>query len=58
MVYNKGVKQEKKKLFKFLAEPDLLEWLAREAAYRRTSTSQVLRELVVKAMEEGSRENP
>jgi len=51
MVYNEDVKHGKKKLFRFLAEPDLLEWLAREAAYRRSSTSQVLRELVVKAME-------
>ena len=57
MGYNRDVEREKKKLFKFLAEPDLLEWLAREAAHRRTSTSQILRELVVKAMEvqEGER---
>jgi len=40
----------KKQSFNANLDPDMLEWLRQEAARRRCSMNQVLRDLVVKAM--------
>jgi len=50
--------KRQKTIFRFYVDEDLLAWLKAEADRRRTSAAQVLRELVVQAMEESSGENP
>jgi hypothetical protein len=40
----------KKKSFNANFDPDMIEWLSREAARRRCSMNQVLRDLILKAM--------